>query len=217
MTPSSSVTKACSLVQIVTGATCLCPVIQSATLTLLCEEGAARKRHRLAQAASVEAALVVFDVRGEEIENVSTFKYLGRLISSTDNDWPARYKNLREAWQCWAKLSRLLVRDGASPRISGMFYKAVVRSTLFFSSETWIITRPMLKALEGFHNRVACRLTGKMPRLLIVESCFYPPMADALHEAGLYPISHNVKLRRIQYPTSGKSPVGTDPQSLHYG
>ena len=57
---------------------------------------------------------------GEELELVSTFWYLGRPLSTTDNDWPALYWNLRKARRRWAQVSRVLTREGSSPDLSGM-------------------------------------------------------------------------------------------------
>ena len=96
-----------------------------------------------------------FTAYGEELEQVSTFRYLGRPLSATDNDWPALYWNLRKARKRWAQVSRVLTREGAAPKVMGMFYKAVVMSVLLYGVETWVVSSPMLQALRGFHNRVA--------------------------------------------------------------
>ena len=79
---------------------------------------------------------------------------------------PALYRNLTRARQRWAQLSRLLVQEGATPRVSGNFYKAIVQSVLLFGSETWVWTKSMRLALRGFHHTVARRLTGRSARLL---------------------------------------------------
>ena len=68
-----------------------------------------------------------------------------------------------------------------------MFYKAVVQVVLLYGAETWSITPPMLQALRGFHHRVACQLTGKVGRYLPREDrWYYPPIEEALEEAGLF-------------------------------
>jgi hypothetical protein len=73
---------------------------------------------------------VVFSVRGVPLESVSKFIYLGRQLSSADDDWPEVVKNLEKARKRWATISRVLIRDRATPRISEMFYKAVIKSVL---------------------------------------------------------------------------------------
>jgi hypothetical protein len=117
------------------------------------------------------------------------FKYLGRPLSSTDDDWPAIYSNLSKACQCWAMVSWVLTCEGADPRTSAMFYKAIVQSMLLYGSE--------VKALSGFHHRVARRLSGRMPRYLRREDQWvYPPIEGALAVTGLVLIEESVTARQ---------------------
>lgn len=127
---------------------------------------------------------------------MEVFRYLGRPLSATDNDWPALYSNLLKARQKWARISRLLAREGASPKVSAMFYKAIVMSVLLYGSETWVITSSMMKTLEGFHNRVARQLTGRRPRRRNDGTWFYPPIKEALEAAGMFPMSDYIARRR---------------------
>ena len=76
-------------------------------------------RHTLAEVC--RAREVVFTVNGEDLEGVSVFKYLGRPISASDADYPAAYYNLKKARKRWARVSRVLTREGADPRVYGMF------------------------------------------------------------------------------------------------
>jgi len=68
------------------------------------------------------------------------FQYLGRPLSSTDDNWPAIYKNLSNARKHWGVVSRVWTREGADPRVMAMFYKAVVQSVLLYGCETWVVT-----------------------------------------------------------------------------
>jgi hypothetical protein len=135
--------------------------------------------------------------QGVHLDTVPIFKYLGRLLSNNDDDWPAVHANLCKARKSWARISRILARDGATPRVSRMFYKAVVQSILLFGSETWVMTNPMLKALESFHRRVACRIAGKQPYLhRRTGEWIYPPIDKVLEEVGLYSIEDYVQKRQ---------------------
>ena len=128
-----------------------------------CRRGAERVRQREAIVESRIARETVFTVQGVTLDSVLEFRYLGRPISFLDDDWPAVYRNLKKARQRWAQVSRVLTQEGSSPRVCGMFYKAIVQSVLLYGCETWVITPQVLKALEGFHHRVARRLSGRMP------------------------------------------------------
>jgi hypothetical protein len=78
-----------------------------------------------------------------------------------------------------------------------MFYKAIVESTLLYGSEKWNVSVKVFKALGGFHHRVACRLSGRMPRYLCSEDQWvYPPIEGALASTGLVLIEESVTARQ---------------------
>ena len=161
----------------------------------MCLAAQGRRRQHRAITRAAKAAEVQLTAYGTVLEAANTFKYLGRPMSSTDNDWPALYRNLTKARQRWASISRILAREGASPRVSGMFYKAVVQSTLLFSCETWVVTPSMWVALNGFHHRIARRIAGSRPRR---ENGVwtYPPIEPALAEVGLFTMEEYILRRR---------------------
>jgi len=140
---------------------------------------------------------VVFTTQGDALESASTFRCLGRPLSVFDEDWPAAHHNLKKTRQRWARVSRVLTRDGADPRVCSMFYKAVAQSVLLYCCETWVVTPRVLKVLEGFHHRVARRLSGMRPRYLPREDRWdYPPLEEAMEKAGLYSVQHCIGVRQ---------------------
>ena len=153
--------------------------------TAQCDRGAERKRRRLAEAETRESLEQAFEVYGELIQNVSEFRYLGRVLKIGDDDWLEVVGNLGKAQKSWGRLSRILSREGEDPKVSGNFYKAVAQAVLLFGTETWVLTQRMERALESFQSRVARRITGKKPRRRAYGSWDYPPLAEALGEAGL--------------------------------
>jgi hypothetical protein len=65
------------------------------------------------------------------LETVANFRYLlGRILTIRDNDWAAARSNLQKAIKRWATISRVLIRESASPRISAFFYKATIQTIL---------------------------------------------------------------------------------------
>ena len=88
----------------------------------------------------------------------------GRVLSSHNSDWPAVRLNLRKARAKWALVFRILARDGATPRISAFFYKAIVQAVLLFGSETWHVTQSMLNHLSTFHHHAARHISGHRAR-----------------------------------------------------
>ena len=45
------------------------------------------------------------------------------------------------------RMTRILRREGAEPRVSGFYFKALVQEVLYFVLETWVITPRMGRAL----------------------------------------------------------------------
>ena len=82
------------------------------------------------------------------------------------------------------------------PKVSGNFYKAVAQAVLLFGAETWVLTQRMEKALDSFQSRFARRLTGKQPRRKTDRIWDYPPLAEALGEAGIEGIRKSVTRRQ---------------------
>ena len=77
-----------------------------------------------------------FRLTGEEgeetIEGVALFKYLGRPLYQSDDDWPVFRQNIRKAHQIWGRLGVILRWEGGDPITSEAFYIAVVHVVLLF-------------------------------------------------------------------------------------
>jgi len=160
--------------------------------------GQERKARREARQRTATAEEVIFTAYGTELDKVTSFKYLGRILSADDSDWPAIYLNLKKARSRWARVYRVLSRTEANPRVSGYFYKAIIQSVLLYCCETWVVSKAVLRVLAGFHNRVARRLSGRLPYREQPGSdvWIYPPIEEALEIAGLHPIEHYIGVRQ---------------------
>ena len=102
-------------------------------------------------------------VCGTPLAPITSFRYLGRVLSAADNNWSAVVSNLQKARRKWAQLMRVLRRDGEDARNSGQIYLEMVHLVLLYGSETWV-TKPCIeRVLSGFHHRVDRRLTGRQP------------------------------------------------------
>ena len=111
--------------------------------------------------ANQRALEVGFAAYGEDLERVEVFKYLGRLMTMDDTDTQAIRDNLCKARKVWKMLHRLLRGENMTPRVCGMFFKAVVQAVLLYGSETWAVTDSAMRCLEGFYYRAACRMARK--------------------------------------------------------
>ena len=94
--------------------------------TEMCRGGAEKKRRRLAEAEVRGSAEMAFEVYGEQLQTVPWFKYLGRILAEGGDDWPAVAGNLVKARKIWVRMQGIMSREGATKRVSGNFFKAVV-------------------------------------------------------------------------------------------
>ena len=99
-----------------------------------------RKRLQLVEEDDREVTARDFSAYGLPLDMVTSFKYLGWVISAADNDWPTVVKNLTRSRKVGSRMSRILSREGAASQVSGFFFKAVVQAVLIFGAETWVVT-----------------------------------------------------------------------------
>ena len=95
---------------------------------------------------------------------VTYFKYLGQILTSSNDNFPEFMGNLQKAQKSWTRLSTILVREGGGPGVSRIFFKAVVQAVLVFRAKTWVMIPLMVRALGGFQHRVSRHTTGSKPQ-----------------------------------------------------
>ena len=164
----------------------------------MCVAGTERKRKRLLELEHLRNQEVVFTVSGNPIETVDSFRYLGRPVTADSKDGMAVLYNIHRTRRRWAQVNRLLARQGANSKVSGYFYKAVCQSVLLYGCETWVVSDQILRSLDGFHHRVARRLTHRHTRFDRASDTWIVPAADlSLERASLKPMSEYILRRRF--------------------
>ena len=153
--------------------------------TAFCRRGAERKRRRLAEEEAQAGAEAAFTAYGIPLAPVTSTRYLRRVLLADDNNCPVVVCNLQTAHQKWARLTRVLSREGADGRTLGQIYLAVLQLVLLYVSETWAMTPHNRRVLGRFHHRVDHRLTVRQPRRGTDGVWIYPLLEDAVAEAGL--------------------------------
>ena len=78
--------------------------------TSQCARGEEGKSRRLAEVEMRESLERASEAYGEPLDNVTTFRYLGRVSTVVDDDWLAVVGNLRKARKSWGRLSQVLSR-----------------------------------------------------------------------------------------------------------
>ena len=57
-----------------------------------------------------------FGAYGGPLDTMTTFKYLERILTESDNNWPAVVANRKKLRKRWAWLSQIIVREGTDPQ-----------------------------------------------------------------------------------------------------
>ena len=128
---------------------------------------------------------MAFEAYREQLKTVTSFKYLGRILTAGDKDWAAVAGNMGKAQKIWGRLKRILSREGAYKQVSGNFFKAVVQQVLLFGADTWVMTPRMERELTSFMHGAARQITGRQTRRGWDGKWFYPSLEGAMKEAGL--------------------------------
>ena len=95
---------------------------------------------------------------------VASLKYLRRVLLMGDNALPAEVSNLRKSQRKWARLTRVLIREGVYARTLVHIYLALVQLVMIYGSETWVMSPRIGIFLGGFNHRVVRSLTGGKPQ-----------------------------------------------------
>ena len=74
----------------------------------------------------------VFSAYGTPLTAVCLFWYLGKTLSSTDDNWSEVEQNLWRERGKWGRLENIVRREGAYKRTVGSFYVPVVQVGLLF-------------------------------------------------------------------------------------
>ena len=86
--------------------------------TSQCKKGVKRKQRRLAEEEEMMATTGSVSAYGRTLEMVLSFKYLGRLLLVSYDDWLAVIRNLIKSRAVWWRMIRILIREGLRPQVS---------------------------------------------------------------------------------------------------
>ena len=68
----------------------------------------------------------------ERIKGVKVFRYFGRMLDWSDENWPAVPCSIRKAHHVWGRLGKVLRRKSPDPAFSAEFYGVLVQAVIFF-------------------------------------------------------------------------------------
>jgi hypothetical protein len=145
-----------------------------------------RKQQWETVVASALALWQQFLVRGNVLERVGVFKYLGHLMSQDDDDIQAICAQVRKARSSWARIGQVLRSKNVSPFVTARFYQAIIQAILLYGSKLWVISWTAMARLEGFHICATYRMAKKnRPKRGPNREWIYPRSEDVLKECGM--------------------------------
>ena len=161
-----------------------------------CKRGASRRANEIKQDRQFEAGKVKFYVKGEAIDRVRYFRYLGRILSEDDDDTKCIESNLARARKQWNCISRILKQEGASASCMAKFYITVVQAVLLYGADSWTISRRNERKLVSFHRRAVRYLTNTHINKLENGEWFHPTHDPLFRKCGLFPMETYLERRR---------------------
>ena len=82
----------------------------------------------------------------------------------------------------WQRLTRILSREGAAPRVSDFFFKAVVQLVLIFGTEIWVVAPRMGRVLGEFQDKLSLQFIGRIPQRRTDVKWEYNSLVAAIEE-----------------------------------
>ena len=77
--------------------------------------GEERRRKRWREEEARRSTTVNFQAYGRTLVAVAEFKYIGKVLTDSYDDWPEVVGNLRKAWKRWGRMLGILERGGGRP------------------------------------------------------------------------------------------------------
>ena len=130
--------------------------------TTLCARRGGKEASESSRGRITNGSDTAFWAYGQTLATVIYFCYLGRILTTIDDDWLAVIGNIRKARQRWSNILHILGREGVDARTSGQFYLIVIQEIMFFLGDG--CGKPLYWEGTGvFHHWVVSQIMGKKP------------------------------------------------------
>ena len=77
------------------------------------------------------------------VEGFVNFKCIRCPLDQTYDDWPLVRRNFKRARRVWGRLGKLLIMEGADPKVAAILYRAVTQAVFLFGLEPWVLSTEM--------------------------------------------------------------------------
>ena len=102
-------------------------------------------------------------IDGEQIEQVTSYVYLGSLITEDGRSEKEIKRRVIIAWTTFTNMSPLLLCRGMNLKTRLRAINCYIWPTLFYGAETWTITKSLLSRLDAFAMWIYRRILKILP------------------------------------------------------
>jgi hypothetical protein len=100
------------------------------------------------------------EINGQKYENVDVFKYLGSLITNT-NEVEAEIKaKIIAGNKCYHALGHLLKKRYVTQALRVGLYKRIIRPIVTYGAESWTLTNKMERVLLMWERKILRKIYG---------------------------------------------------------
>ena len=117
------------------------------------------RRIRLIQEKS-QRQIQPLEIGGQHLDYVRVFKYLGRLMSWDNQDYPAIFYNINKFRMMWGRMKVILKTNFATHKVRAQFYIDVCQAVLLYGSDTWDGPLETYQNLRICHHQAARHLAN---------------------------------------------------------
>ena len=132
---------------------------------------------------------ILKSVKGNTLDCVSDFKYLGSSMESTQKDINVR---IALAWAAMNNMSTIWQSELSNKMKIG-FFRAAIESILIYGAECWTLTKKLENKLNGTYTRMLRRVQNVSWKQHLPNTVLYrgvPPLTDTIKERRLKFIGH---------------------------
>lgn len=125
-----------------------------------------------------------------ELQRVSSFKYLGSVLSTNGNIDTDITHRINAGWQTWRSLTGVLCDNRMPVRVKGKVYKTAVRPAMIYGAQCWPLRKDQAQQLHVAEMRMlrwsaGVTLMDKVTNKYIRGSLKVTPISDKLAETRL--------------------------------
>ena len=164
------------------------------------------KTEILIQRQNPEEQHFTFHINGDEIKQVTSFKYLGSILSDKHNIDEEVCNRINQASVAFGKLrTRVFQNDNLRLDTKIAVYTAVCITSLLYGAETWTVYRRHMKQLEAFHIKSLQRILkltwrDKIPHTEILQRANTTTIETMISRKQLRWTGHVIRMSEDRLP-----------------